>query len=694
MYTGNLIGGRYRVTRRIGAGAIGVVWEAEDTQSERRVALKQVLHAAPEHQRRLLKEARVCQRLSHPNIIEVLDVGQTERGVPFLVMPLLSGETIAEMLVRKRKLAVPLAARIARDIANALDAAHEEGIIHRDLKPANVFIHRADKSESPIVKVLDFGVCKDVNAKTTVLTAQGHVIGSPAYMSPEQVKGMELDARTDIWSLGVLLFEMITGVRPFRGQGVELFVNILGAEVPTISQLVRSAPEGLASLVSQCLTRDRDRRITSATEVAAALEEFVNLDGTSTLTETTCNLLAVVVGDRASTGAIGSSAQPASDPALRPPMPSQGASEPDLSLLAVTTPLLRHARTPASPLTREADPESALPQRGAAGTELLRKVPGARPPSGDWDGALPSMPSNAFLDGAPPLSTETLLSAPPAQPAVGAAARGPELGGWAGALDVAVGREGSPAGRPRASDWARPLAGRGPEAPLDVMHGGTALMAPALPSPDRAKVPVRTDTASGATTLPLLPRDRAVTAVAAQALDPALSASSDVTVDLPRSTWLAIGAGAVALAVISLGVFAAVAAPSRSEPQAVSVPAEPSRLTAPPPPRTIEESPPAAPPAPPPSEEEPSNAAQPAPAVKKAAAPPATGAIARPSKQAAAKAPAMPAPSLFSPLSESKIKSASSPAPSSAKSTSSKTVSPCRAIGGCKGLGLDSKNPR
>jgi serine/threonine-protein kinase len=695
MYTGNLIGGRYRVTRRIGAGAIGVVWEAEDTQSERRVALKQVLHAAPEHQRRLLKEARVCQRLSHPNIIEVLDVGQTERGVPFLVMPLLSGETIAEMLVRKRKLAVPLAARIARDIANALDAAHEEGIIHRDLKPANVFIHRADKSESPIVKVLDFGVCKDVNAKTTVLTAQGHVIGSPAYMSPEQVKGMELDARTDIWSLGVLLFEMITGVRPFRGQGVELFVNILGAEVPTISQLVRSAPEGLASLVSQCLTRDRDRRINSATEVAAALEEFVNLDGTSTLTETSCNLLATVVGDRASTGAIGSSAQPASDPAFRPPMPSQGAPEPDPLLLAVTTPLHRHARTPASPLTREADPESAFPQRGTAGTELLRKVPGARPPSSDWDGALPSMPSNAFLDGAPPLSTETLLSAPPAQPAVGAAARGPEVGGGrAGAPAVAFDREGSPAGRPRASDRARPLTGRGPEAPLDVVHGGTVLMAPALPSADCAKAPIRSDTASGATTLPLLPRDRAVTAIAAQALDPALSASSDVTVDLPRSTWLAIGAGAVALAVISLGVFAAVAAPSRSEPQAVSVPAEPLHLTPPPPPRTIEESPSAAPPTPPPPAEEPSNAAQPAPAVKKAAAPPETGAVARSSKQAAAKAPAMPAPSLFSPLSESKTKSTSSPAPSSAKLTSSKTASPCRAIGGCNGLGFDSKKPR
>jgi serine/threonine-protein kinase len=242
MYTGNLIGGRYRLTRRIGAGNMGVVFEVEDQQAGRRVALKQVLYGGKEHQQRLLREARVCQRLRHPNIIEVLDIGVTDTGAPFLVMPLLTGETIADLLKRKRRVAPMLAAQVGRDIATALAAAHAEGIIHRDLKPANVFIHRPGKAERPIIKVLDFGVCKEVNSKMTVLTSAGNVVGTPAYM------------------------------RPFRGEGVELFLKILNGEIPTVSQLVRSVPSRLADLVARCLTRDRAARIGSAEEVVAELD--------------------------------------------------------------------------------------------------------------------------------------------------------------------------------------------------------------------------------------------------------------------------------------------------------------------------------------------------------------------------------------------------------------------------------------
>jgi serine/threonine protein kinase len=275
MQSGNLIGGRYRLARRVGAGNMGVVFEVEDQQTGRRVALKQVLYGGKEHQQRLLREARVCQRLKHPNIIEVLDVGVTEAGAPFLVMPLLTGETIGELLKRKRRVAPMLAAQVGRDIASALAVAHAEGIIHRDLKPANVFIHRPGKAEKPIIKVLDFGVCKDVNSRLTELTSAGNVVGTPAYMSPEQLKGVELDARTDVWSLGVVLFEMLTGVRPFRGEGVELFLKILSGEVPTVSRLVRSMPVGLADIVSRCLTRDREQRIGSAAELASQLDDLV-----------------------------------------------------------------------------------------------------------------------------------------------------------------------------------------------------------------------------------------------------------------------------------------------------------------------------------------------------------------------------------------------------------------------------------
>jgi len=309
MYSGNLIGGRYRLARRVGAGNMGVVFEVEDQQTGRRVALKQVLYGSKEHQQRLLREARVCQKLHHPNIIEVLDVGVTDTGAPFLVMPLLTGETIAELLKRKRRVAPMLAAQVGREIAHALAAAHAEGIIHRDLKPANVFIHRPGKTERPVIKVLDFGVCKEVNSRLTVLTSAGNVVGTPAYMSPEQLKGAELDPRTDVWSLGVVLFEMLTGVRPFRGEGVELFLKILSGEIPTVSQLVRSVPAALADIVSRCLMRDREARLGSAEELAAQLDELAREDvsvslGTPEGSGSTSSGMATHLGSQTVDGAV------------------------------------------------------------------------------------------------------------------------------------------------------------------------------------------------------------------------------------------------------------------------------------------------------------------------------------------------------------------------------------------------------
>ena len=599
MYTGNLIGGRYRVTRRIGAGAIGVVWEAEDTQSERRVALKQVLHAAPEHQRRLLKEARVCQRLSHPNIIEVLDVGETDRGFPFLVMPLLSGETIAEMLVRKRKLAVPLAARIARDIANALAAAHGQGIIHRDLKPANVFIHRADKAESPIVKVLDFGVCKDSNAKTTILTAQGHVIGSPAYMSPEQVKGAELDPRTDIWSLGVVLFEMITGVRPFRGQGVvELFVNILGAEIPTISQLVRTAPAGLANLVSACLTRDREQRIGTAREVADLLEEYVSEDGTSTLTETSCHLIDRVLGDVAGAAGRGSPA-PSAPSALNTPNARNGshvqANEAGAPSATTTTPLPHRASIAVRPAPLS-----------AGRTEVLQPASrslGARKPSGEAEEHEPKRSveggASALTGIAETLAIPTNGPSPAPQARARAADMSPAAGAKAAPGTSPRGSAGEPAER----------ASRGANGPLRIARGGTVEMA--RPTVNVAGVEragaAGSSLARAAVLLP--PGELKLGSSAAVDSDSALAMPGETPMDLPRSTWLAIGAGAIALALMSLGFASTFPAPVEAEagpvrldeppilkspPRiALPAPAEAAELPAPPEPPSQVEAPPA-----------------------------------------------------------------------------------------------------
>jgi serine/threonine protein kinase len=275
---GDRIDGKYRLTRQIGAGAMGVVWAALHELTAREIAIKLVLRPTDELRRRLLKEARVCGGLSHRNIIEVLDVGQTDTGDPYLVMPLLYGETLADRLERQRRLDPKAAAQVARDIARALAAAHAAGVVHRDLKPANIFLQKEADGEAPTVKVLDFGVSKVAAAHDTLLASAavaGGGVGSPAYMSPEQMRmDTSVDHRSDLWSLGVILFESLTGVRPFQGETQEVMRKVQSGDIPSVSGLVRFVDQGLADLVSRCLTRDRDRRIASAAELAAALQPF------------------------------------------------------------------------------------------------------------------------------------------------------------------------------------------------------------------------------------------------------------------------------------------------------------------------------------------------------------------------------------------------------------------------------------
>ncbi|WP_437969543.1 serine/threonine-protein kinase [Sorangium sp. So ce260] len=273
---GALVCGKYRLLRRIGEGAMGVVWAAHNEATSREVALKLLVRPDPELRVRLLREARACGAVSHRNIVDIYDADETEGGDPFLVMPLLSGETLSSLLQRKRKLEVPEASRIARDIARGLAAAHERGIIHRDLKPSNIFLHTEPGESDYVVKILDFGVSKLLTGPDQIRTATGILIGSPAYMSPEQVRAQgDIDTRADLWSLGVVMFEMLTSRRPIQGRAHELLRNVLQGEIPTVSQVVWQIDPGLDALVAQCLQRDRQQRPRSAAEVAAALESFV-----------------------------------------------------------------------------------------------------------------------------------------------------------------------------------------------------------------------------------------------------------------------------------------------------------------------------------------------------------------------------------------------------------------------------------
>jgi hypothetical protein len=275
MEAGTLVGDKYLLVRQIGRGGMGAVWAARNVRTEREVALKLITDENADYRARLLREARACGRISHRNVIEIYDVGETASGAPFLVMPLLEGEPLSRKLRRDGAMAPPIAAQIATEIARALSAAHAAGIIHRDLKPANIYLHREPGSEMLVVKVLDFGISKVVSTDSTTTTT-GTILGSPAYMSPEQAKGERyVDHRSDLWSLGVTLFEMLTGRRPFQGESMFTVVAaVLGGPVPHVRELLPHIDPGLAEVAARCMERELDYRAQSADEIVHMLRPY------------------------------------------------------------------------------------------------------------------------------------------------------------------------------------------------------------------------------------------------------------------------------------------------------------------------------------------------------------------------------------------------------------------------------------
>jgi serine/threonine protein kinase len=260
--------GPYRVLEVLGRGGMGLVFRAEDTVLKRPVALKVIKPTSGDSNalvQRFLREARLAAAIKHDHIVTIYAVGE-DRGIPFLAMELLEGESLEARLRRQRLLPPHEAARIACELAEALAAAHRRGLVHRDVKPANIWLE-GDRGR---VKLLDFGLARtegDVH-----LTRSGAIFGTPAYMSPEQARGEKLDARSDLFSLGVVLYRTLTGKLPFTGPDPLSILAALATAVPPPPHVLEPATRAaLSELVMRLLEKDRDRRPATADEVAKGL---------------------------------------------------------------------------------------------------------------------------------------------------------------------------------------------------------------------------------------------------------------------------------------------------------------------------------------------------------------------------------------------------------------------------------------
>ena len=270
----------YRILSALGAGGMGVVYEGEDTRLGRRVAVK-ILPAEqsrdPVAVGRFMRESRAASALNHPHICTIYDIGELTSGQQYIVMEKLDGVTLA-VLIAQRQIDETVVIDLGIQIADALDAAHAKGIVHRDIKPANIFVSGQGQA-----KLLDFGLAKldaasasskvAASAETALLvTSAGTALGTIAYMSPEQARGREVDARTDLFSLGVVLYEMATRVRPFDGETVAMtFDAILNRAPAPIARVRPNTSAGLERIIDRLLEKDRDVRYQTAADLRADL---------------------------------------------------------------------------------------------------------------------------------------------------------------------------------------------------------------------------------------------------------------------------------------------------------------------------------------------------------------------------------------------------------------------------------------
>jgi serine/threonine protein kinase len=277
---GEILAGKYRVEGGLGQGGMGYVLAATHVQLEQRVAIKFLMPELCENQEaveRFLREARAAVRIHSEHVARVVDVGTLDSGEPYMVMEFLSGRDLSHELDERTRLPVDEAINYLLQACEAVAEAHTLGVIHRDLKPANLFLTRRNDG-APLVKVLDFGVAKAIATDKALpsLTATQSVIGSPLYMSPEQVRRpKEVDVRTDVWSLGIILYEFLVGVPPFEGEtALSMLAAIVSDPLPDVREKCPDLPEGLDAVIAKCLEKSPEKRYQDVGELAQALAPY------------------------------------------------------------------------------------------------------------------------------------------------------------------------------------------------------------------------------------------------------------------------------------------------------------------------------------------------------------------------------------------------------------------------------------
>jgi serine/threonine-protein kinase len=339
---GTLIDGKYRLDARIGRGGMGTIYRATHVMLEKTVAVKLIntdLGTSPEFVARFRREARAASNLDHPNIVTVHDLGQADDGALYLAMEYVDGSSLKEIIRAEGQLAPERIARLLGQVAGALSTAHRHQIIHRDLKPHNIMV-ATDAEGREVTKLLDFGIAKMFDDAATQLTATGAALGTPQYMSPEQAAGRDIDGRSDLYSLGIILYEMLIGEVPFSDPSTPaVLVKHLNEPPPrpSVRRPDLAVSPGLEGVALRCLEKDPGARFQTADGFAAALDRAITEPGAGRAGA----VAAVVIGgdvdqdaptaDMPIPAGLARKDPPAAEAAPEGPLPAGGADLPPLS---------------------------------------------------------------------------------------------------------------------------------------------------------------------------------------------------------------------------------------------------------------------------------------------------------------------------------------------------------------------------